>query len=146
MFRLLGALVILALIAIGIAVWRHWMTFSVNRPDEGSTNINIALNKEKFNEDVGRLQESVKNVAAAREVKGKVAGVDPEKKTVAVQHSQDTITLKVTEGTTIQIGDKTAAFADLQPGTRVTASYTAQEGANIARSIRIEAPARGEGE
>ncbi len=138
MLRLLGALVVVAAIVIGVAIYFNWIDVSV-APHDGKTDINVGINRDRFREDVTHFQEKLQNVKP-RDVKGKVAAVAADKKMVSVQHDGGTMDLHVTDATQIHVGERPAQIADLQAGMRVTATYAVEGGQNTARTIRVEAP------
>src|SRR5262249_27940660 len=138
MLRLIGALVVVAAIVIGVAIYFKWIDVSAT-PQDGKTDVNVSINRDRFREDVTHFQEKVQNVKP-REVKGKIGAVAADKKTVTVQHDGGTMDLRVTDATQIHVGDRAAKIADLQAGMRVTATYAVEGGQNNARTIRVEAP------
>jgi len=138
MLRVIGALVIVAAIVIGVAIYFQWIDVSA-KPHDGKTDINVGINRDRFREDVTHFQEKLQNIKP-REVKGKIGAVAADKKTVSVQHDGGTMDLHVTEATQIHMGDRAVQIADLQAGMRVTATYAVEGGQNTARTIRVEAP------
>jgi hypothetical protein len=138
MLRLIGALVVVAAIVVGVAIYFQWIDVSA-KPHDGKTDINVSINRDRFREDVTHFQEKVRNVKPS-EVKGKIAAVGVDKKVVTVQHDGGTMDLHVTDGTQIRVGERAGQVADLQAGMRVTATYAVEGGQNAARTIRVEAP------
>jgi hypothetical protein len=138
MLRFLGALVVVAAIAVGVALYFNWITFSVDKHD-GNTDVKIGVHGDRFREDVTSLQQKAQNIKPL-EVKGKLGAVEVDKRLVTVQSDGGAMDLRVTDATVIRVGDKDGRLADLRPGMRVAASYVVEGEQKTARSIRVEAP------
>jgi len=138
MLRFLGALVVVAAIVVGVALYFNWITFSVDKRD-GSTDVNIGVHRDRFREDVTSFQQKAQNIKP-QEVKGKLGAVEVDKRLVTVQSDAGAVDLRITEATMIRVGDKEGRLADLRPGMRVAASYITEGEQKTARTIRVEAP------
>src|SRR6267378_1797490 len=136
MLRFLGALVVVAAIAVGVALYFNWITFSVDKRD-GNTDVKIGVHGDRFREDVTSLQQKAQNIKPL-EVKGKLGAVEVDKRLVTVQSDGGAMDLRVTDATVIRVGDKDGRLADLRPGMRVAASYVVEGEQKTARSIRVE--------
>src|SRR5207244_9399393 len=124
MLRFLGALVVVAAIVVGVALYFNWITFSMDKHD-GTTDVNIGVHRDRFREDVTSFQQKAQNIKP-QEVKGKLGAVEVDKRLVTVQSDGGALDLRVTDATVIRVGEKEGRLADLRPGMRVAASYTAE--------------------
>ena len=137
MLRILTALLVVVLLVLAVAWYREWFTVQVTHPGDDRTDIEVAVHRDKFHEDVERVRKGV-GKSAATEVKGTLTAVDAGQKRLTVQHDKETLALETNEGTEIRIGGRAAALADLRAGMKVAVAYAAQDGRNLAQSIRVE--------
>ena len=83
--------------------------------------------------------------ARPAQVEGTVKKVDPGAQTVDISSGLFGMMgrrLEVNDRTTIQLDGRQATLADIQQGTKVKASYEAQDGKNVATAIEVVPPAR----
>jgi colicin import membrane protein len=83
--------------------------------------------------------------ARPAQVEGTVKKVDPGAQTVDISSGLFGMMgrrLEVNDRTTIQLDGRQATLADIREGTKVKASYEAQDGKNVAMAIEVIPPAR----
>jgi Cu/Ag efflux protein CusF len=83
--------------------------------------------------------------ARPAQVEGTVKKVDPGAQTVDISSGLFGMMgrrLEVNDRTTIQLDGRQATLADIQQGTKVKASYEAQDGKNVATAIEVIPSAR----
>ena len=78
-------------------------------------------------------------------INGKISSVDAAAKTVTLMRGKKTTVLSVPDGTKIfkageTKGQNSGTFADLVLDTRITATFTGDETAPVAKAIHIRAP------
>jgi hypothetical protein len=75
-----------------------------------------------------------------KELRGTVQAVDRETKALRVTHDAGNVPdtmLLMADDTEVQRQGRPGSLADIQPGTRIRASYQIRYGLNLARSIEI---------
>src|SRR5262249_4655471 len=115
----------------------EWFTIGVTHPGDDRTDIEVAVHRDKFHEDVDQLRKKVQK-STPMEVKGTLTTVNASEKRVTLQHDKGTLTLEIGDGTEIRVSGRGGALADLRPGMKVAVAYAAQDGRNLAQSIRVE--------
>src|SRR5207237_633340 len=76
-----------------------------------------------------------------RAFEGLVGSVDASGHTFTVGHEQTTLTFSVDAGTAFRLGDKPAAFTDLQAGQAVRVVFRGTASGNLALLVLIRQPA-----
>jgi hypothetical protein len=137
MLRILTTVLLLLVLILGVAWWREWFTVGVTHPGDDRTDIEVAVHRDKFNEDVNRLRKGVEK-PAPNQTKGTLTAVDVNQKKIEVGADKGAVSFTVNDGTEIHIGGRPAALADLRPGMKVTVGHAASDGPKLAQSIHVE--------
>jgi Cu/Ag efflux protein CusF len=78
-------------------------------------------------------------------IKGALTEIDTARNRIKVKEKTDEITIYVTEKTLIAAGKVERTLADLEPGDKVVAKFTEENGKKVARSIRVATLGKGGG-
>lgn len=153
MLRLLGFLVLLAVLVAGVGFVRGW--FSIDTADGGtsSKSVTLTLDKDKAKDDIaiggdllskskeagGDLLDKVSGALGSDKLNGEITKVNLDKLRLKVRPAgaEDTITLSVPAEATVSRNGKPASLAQLKEGDAIEISYSEEDGEKVA--LKVEA-------
>ena len=147
MRKLIVALVIVFVIAVGLGLYFDWFGFRVNRNEEGkATGVSFQVNKERIAKDTERATEAVKNLgkkisgsgAATHTVKGTLMNVDQKDRQLTLKTADDKeVPVVLPQATKIRRNDVDVNLDGLMPGDRLEVIYRDEDGKHVADKVTV---------
>jgi hypothetical protein len=152
MRKVLVALVIVFVIAVGLGLYFDWFGFRVNRDAEGkSTGVSFQVDRERIAKDTERVTQGVKNLgkkitgsgngqaaAATHTVKGTLMNVDPKDRQLTLKTADDkAVEVVLPQDTKIRRNDVEVNLDGLMPGDRLEVIYRDEDGKHKADSVTV---------
>jgi hypothetical protein len=146
-------------LAVGVAAswWFGWWNISTaSNIDNGTSEVRLAVDKDKVKQDVGAAgdkfkegvgavrqgnRETAKALTPGQPVNGTIRTLDAGNHTLTVMSDKnEEVTVRTDAATRIRVRDKDAAFLDLKIGDRAAVTYESDKSDRPAKTVTVETP------
>jgi len=152
MRTLFFTVVLLLVIAFGVATYRDWVDFSTKKStqDGNKVTLSLELDPEKMHGDTEAVKQKAKELtetvkenlgapARTESIKGQVVRVEmAAQRFVRANREKKELTIHVDPSSKIRLNGAEIQLEDIQAGDQVTVAFRVQDGKNIARSVTVE--------
>jgi hypothetical protein len=152
MRRLIGSLVLLIAVAVGVAIYANWLSFSTTE-NADKTQVRMDIDKEKMKQDIGDLEKKAENLKdrvnekiqqkekrtdKETTVNGTIAVVDKDNNHVTLTTPDNKkLTVEITADTQIRVGREMANLNELRVGQEATCVHSEKNGKDVCSSLTV---------
>lgn len=158
-----AALVLVAVLVGGVAVYQGWIVVKTERTgtDDGSSyRVQVDVHRDRAREDIEKAGDAVgkktselaektregarvvkqkaQEVAGLTTLEGEVMAVNPEKKELTLQVEEEAHTIRVEDGTAIRRGDERISLKAVKTGEKAVVEVQQGDPVLVARSVTVK--------